>query len=125
MDLNTIFATFVNWQTLLLCLGICVITFVIRTIVETFWVDAKTNRFWRELFLPLGAICNGALIGAFAHMFPWPIAGISESLIAKLFYGAVCGMASGTVYSRFKSWLKSGNTSSSDQSPVEEPPNQS
>lgn len=108
MDFATIFDTFVNWQTLVFCLGIYLITLVIRTFLETFWQKAKENRFYRELFLPLGAIVNGAIIGAIAHKFPWPAPGLTSSLLARCMYGAICGLVSSWVYGRFKSWINSG-----------------
>lgn len=126
MDFSTIFDTFINWQTAVLCLGIALTMMVVRTLVEIFWVNAKKNIYYAELFLGLGPILLGTIIGAFAHMFPWPVPGISVSLVARCMYGGICGMASGWVYGRFKSWVKATTTTPEETSSenILPPPNQ-
>lgn len=104
MNDSDLFKVFVNWNTALLCLGIYLLTYVIRTVVESLWKDAKVNRFWREIFLPLGPIVNGAALGLLAKKFPLPMP-IADSIMAKMMYGAACGIACGWVFSRFRSWF--------------------
>lgn len=104
MNDSDLFKVFVNWNTALLCLGIYLLTHVIRTVVETLWKGAKANRFWKEIFLPLGPIGNGAMLGLLAKKFPLPMP-IADSIMAKMMYGAACGIACGWVFSRFRSWF--------------------
>jgi hypothetical protein len=100
------FEIFLNWQTAVLCLGIYLFTHTIRRIVEVSWPGVKTNRYYREVFLPAGPIGNGLLLAFVAKKFPWPEP-LAYSLSARLMYGAICGLASGWFYTRFRSFLKS------------------
>jgi hypothetical protein len=97
---------FFSWQTLVLCLAIYVVTYVIRTMVESLWKQASENRFWRELFLPLGGIGNGALFGLLVPRFPWPEM-LAGDTLNHIIYGSVCGLFSSFLYNRVKSWLNS------------------
>lgn len=106
MDLSQ----FITWQMLfsfvLLSLGIYAMTLVIRTIVEVLWVNAKNNRYWREIFLPLGGIANGIILGALLSVFPLPEL-LSNHLSNRMIYGAVCGLFASFLYNRAKSWINS------------------
>lgn len=104
--MNDLFSAFINWQSGLLCLGVFVFTYAIRRIVETIWLGAAANRFWQGIFLPLGPIGTGMILGAFSQKFPWPMPLISSSLLARVMYGAICGMASGWVYVHFRKYIK-------------------
>jgi hypothetical protein len=106
MDLDKIFEAFVNAQTVVLCLGIYLMTYVIRKVVEGFWKGAKENRIWREVWLPLGPIVNGGALGVFAKQFVWPTA-IGASMSGRIMYGAICGVFSALVYSRIRSFVQS------------------
>lgn len=105
MNETDLFKVFINWNTGLLCLGVYLATYVIRTLVETTLPGVKTNKFWTELFLPLGPIATGAIIGLFSHKFPWPLQ-IADIAIAKIMYGATCGMMCGWMYGRLRAWAK-------------------
>lgn len=111
------FQAFVNWQTALFCLGIFVITYFIRTLVEGLWKGAKDNLYWNEIGLPLGPIGTGWILVFVTHTFPWPLA-IEGSSMAKLFYGGICGIASGWVFSRFRSFITGAADSDSKLAPV-------
>jgi hypothetical protein len=105
MNLDDIFNAFVNPQTILICLVVYVMTFAIRTAVEALWKSASHNLLWNELFLPLGPIANGALLGLAAKTFVWPeVAG--GSLAGRMMYGAVCGLFSAFVYGRARSFAE-------------------
>lgn len=103
-QLETGFSIFASWQTALLCLGIYVITYAIRLSVETSWKEASKSIVWNELVLHLSPIFVGALLALLAENFPWPEL-LKESLSGRMIYGAVCGMASGFVYGRFRAWV--------------------
>jgi hypothetical protein len=98
------FEIFATWQTALFCLGVYMLTYVVRTIVEAFWKGAKQNVLWNELGLHLGPIGTGLIIALVAKKFPWPEP-LGESGAARMFYGLICGGASGWVYGRFRAWL--------------------
>ncbi len=102
---SDLFNVFLNANTALLCLGVYLITFAVRQVIEVTWKAALANKYYTELFLQLGPVGNGAILGVFAKKFPWP-ALVSDSLSARMMYGAVCGMACGWVYARFRSWFK-------------------
>jgi hypothetical protein len=98
------FEVFVNWQTIVFCLGVYFLTYMIRVAVEALWKGAKASNLWTELGLHCGPIGTGMLIAYFATKFPWPMP-IADVMSAKLFYGAICGGMSGFVYGRFRAWI--------------------
>jgi hypothetical protein len=113
MDL---FSTFVNWQTGLLCLGVFVFTYAIRRIVETVWLAAPTNRYYAGIFLPLGAIGTGMVLGLLSKKFPWPTP-LLTSVLARVMYGGICGLASGWVYVHFRKFIKELGGKDKDSTP--------
>lgn len=97
-------AVFLSAQTLLLCLGTYVVTFVMRRVVEAFRPGIKASHFYRELFLPLGPIANGALLAlALPSWMPELVAG---SCGGVMLYGAIAGMFSAFLYARVRSWIR-------------------
>jgi len=109
MDFDQAFQVFMSWQTAVLCLGIYVITYVIRTVVEFALPNARKSKWWTELFLPLGPIGTGAILAILAVKFPWPViveGAAHAALSARLMYGMICGLASGWAYNRLRSWMK-------------------
>lgn len=106
MELDKILTAFVNPQTIVICLAIYLMTFVVRKLVEGFWKGAKNNRLWREVWLPIGPIANGALIGVLAKTFVWPDF-VGTSLSGRIMYGAICGVFSALIYSRVRSFVQS------------------
>ncbi len=84
MALDSVIETFLNIQTIIMCVGIYLMTFVIRTVVETYWKGYAVSKFWNHIFLPLGAICNGAIIAMAA---------------------AILGLFSGFMYNRIKAYM--------------------
>ena len=98
------FAVFFSSQTILFCLGVFMVTFAIRRVVETGWVGAKTNKWWTEVFLPLGPIATGVILAFAAKTYTWP--DVIKDPWSRAFYGGACGMASGWVYTRFRAILK-------------------
>lgn len=120
MNLDSTLDVFINWQTIILCLSIYLISFIIKTVIETIIPTALTNKYYKAIFVTLSPIFYGVFLGYFAHMFPWPIASITDSAIARCLYGAVCGMSSGWVYSAVRTWVKAKEASL--KSPIEELP---
>lgn len=96
-------------QSGLFCMGVFLLTYTIRKVVETGWAGAKTNKWWTEVFLPLGPVATGVILAFAAKTYTWPE--IVKDPWSRAFYGAVCGLSSGWVYSRFrgimKAWIKS------------------
>jgi len=93
------------WPSLLFCLGIHVITYVIRKIFEGIWPKIKERTIWRELALPICPILVGLAFALMAHKYPWPSL-VAGAISARVLYGVVCGVFSGWVYARFRSYLK-------------------
>jgi hypothetical protein len=105
-DLTQGFAIFANWQTVVLCLGIYLITYFLRTIIEN---TPGTKTFsqgwvWQTILLPLGPIATGVLIALFSKKFPWPMP-IADAGLAREFYGGICGLGSGWMYARIRDWF--------------------
>lgn len=121
--MDEVFQTFFSAQTILLCLGVYVITFVIRRVVETVWPKVKFNRYWREIFVPIGPIVNGAILGLVMKTWVFPEI-VGESRSGRMVYGAVCGLFSAFLYNRIRAWLKSktGETAPAETSEASDAP---
>ena len=104
--MDQVIEVFFSAQTLLLCLGVYVMTYVVRRVVETIVPGLQMNRYWREIFLPLGPIANGALLGLVMKTFVFPDL-VNGSLSGRIVYGSVCGLFSAFMYNRVRSWLAS------------------
>ncbi len=98
------FGALINWQSLLFCLGIYAITYVIRSVVEALWKKSATSNIWNELFLHVGPIATGMFLGAVSKAFPFPLQ-IGQTMLGRILYGAVTGLLSGWVYGRLQAWL--------------------
>lgn len=103
--MDQLFELFFSPQTILICLGIYVITFVVRRVVETTWPKVKVNRYWREIFVPIGPIVNGAVLGYCMKAFTWPEM-VGTSVGGRILFGSVCGLFSAFLYNRIRAWLK-------------------
>lgn len=100
--------TVIGIQIPLFCLFVFIATFAVRRIVETAWAGVKTNKWWTEVFLPLGPIATGVILAFAAKTYAWP--DVVKDPWSRAFVGAACGMASGWVYTRFRSILKAWST---------------
>lgn len=100
--MDAVFYAIFSWQFLLFCLGIAAVTFVIRKLVEFFVLDnpkmpgSRASKLWRELLLPIGPVCGGAIVALLAHGYPYP-EGIN-SVSGRVIFGLVAGLLSGLVY---------------------------
>jgi len=108
--MDTVLQALFGWQLLFFCLGIAAVTFVIRKIVEFYILDnpkmpgSRASKAWKELFLPIGPVIGGALLGLCAVKYPFPD-GIS-SVSGRVMFGLVAGLLSGFVYRVIKGMLK-------------------
>jgi hypothetical protein len=108
--MDAVFYAIFSWQFLLFCLGIAAVTFVIRKVVEYFVLDnpkmpgSRTSKLWRELLLPIGPVCGGALLSLIAYKYPYP-EGI-HSVSGRVIFGLVAGLLSGLVYRVITGMLK-------------------
>ncbi len=103
-QLQTGFEIFANWQTVVFCLALYIVTYVTRTVIESQFKDFATKPLWKELLLPLGPIACGIGFVFIAKKFPWPTP-ISSIVSAKIMYGAICGLVNGWVYARVRAWF--------------------
>ncbi len=121
MNLDGLFDTFANTQTIIFCLGVGLIIYMVRTLLEYQWPSLKTNRWWREIALPFSPILLGIALTLLAKNFPFPAMvqqGVAHSsLYSKFTYGGICGVASGWVFSRFRSWLASNQVNNLPEVP--------
>lgn len=122
MNLDAVFNAFVNPQTILLCVGIWVVTYVMRTVAEALWKGASANLLWNELFIPLAPIANGAGLGLLMKTFIWPEF-LGTSVWGRILYGAICGVFSALVYGRVRSFISAlgGGTPTPDPTPAPAP----
>ncbi len=123
MSLDKGFEVFANWQTVVFALGIYLMTYVSRTIIEYFWKGWKLNKLYTDLVLHLFPIVMGGLVGLLSKKFPWPMP-ITDSASARIFYGAILGMFCGVIYGRVRAWMgaKAGNLPLPSDNAVPEPP---
>ena len=93
-----------SFQFALMCLGIGVTVFVIRTVTEYLFknVFKKENMLWTEVILPLLPIVLGGLTSFFEDVYPDNV----TSRLSKVFFGLIAGSASSFVFRTFKSFLK-------------------
>lgn len=89
---------------LIFCLIVAVLVEIQRRVVEKLWKNAKTNKWWNELFLPLGPLGTGGLLAGLIAQYPYPEN--FSSFWPRVFFGVVCGLASAHVYRIAKKLLK-------------------
>ena len=98
------FEIFANWQSVLFAIGVYLLTYTMRTIVEFYWKSWKANKVYNELILHLFPIIIGGLVALVAKKFPWPMP-IGDLASARIFYGAILGMFCGVIYGRVRAWI--------------------
>lgn len=103
MDL---FSQFITLPNLILCLVIGILVEVQKRIAVKFFPlltdkTSKWYKYWNELFLVIGPLGTGAIIGAFATMYPWPEI-FAASLFGRISLGIVAGAFSGIIFRLFK-----------------------
>jgi hypothetical protein len=116
MDINSLAKVLFDVHTLYLCLAVYVVTYFVRMLFEGIWkvLDAQgavkkwstLGRIWTEVVVPILPILIGGCLGLAAKTFVWPDYAVKTKL-ARVLYGAVCGLFSSFIYNRIRGWLKS------------------
>ena len=116
MDINSLAKTLFDVHTLYLCLAVYVVTYFVRMLFEGIWrvLDSQGDvkklsilgRILNEVIVPVLPIFIGGCLGFAAKTFVWPDFAMSTKL-ARVLYGAICGLFSSFVYNRIRGWLKS------------------
>lgn len=103
-----------SFKTIFFGLGIGVIVYVLRIIVEGLYPKLKKNKviengltrvvypirmseWWNDIILSIFPVILGAVIGAFAEKTFWPE--FVQTQLGGIFYGSITGWASGFIYS--------------------------
>jgi hypothetical protein len=93
------------WQTILFCLGIYTVVYLLRISVEWKWPSVKApNSYWLEVALPTIPVVLGVCVALAFKSYPYPAQ--VQSGIARAFYGGVCGFFSAWVYRVGKAVVK-------------------
>lgn len=103
MALESVFETFFTVQTLILCLGAYIVTYIVRTVVENYWLKSSESNFWNHLFLPLGPIINGGVLALLTKSLAPAV--LNGSMAGVVTFGMICGSFSALLYSRIKDYL--------------------
>jgi hypothetical protein len=106
-----ILTNFFSAETLVFCVVIALSVLITRHLVEgaakgiakmfpdkwePFWIAL-----WRENILPYLPVGMGGLLGWMVDAYPYPES-FSATVTARIFFGIVCGLASGLVYRHVK-----------------------
>lgn len=102
--MEKVFENFFTPSVLFFCLFVWGLVMIQRRIVEKFVTSLKTKKLWNDLFLPIGPVITGCIVALLAKKYPYPDP-FNASLSARLFFGFVCGGASGYVYRIIKAFL--------------------
>lgn len=118
---------FLSTATIVFCLAIWGLVWVQRKLLEHFVpsvrdAETKWGQFWRNLFLPLGPVGTGAILGALFTKYPYPE--VFASFSGRFCFGVACGLLSGLVYrlikknitEKLKGSKKTSETSSEEES---------
>jgi hypothetical protein len=111
-----------SWQFILFGLGVSVVMWFLRTILEYIFPTIDKIKFWSELCVPLLPPIIGATISYFATKYAYPD-GLS-SLSGRILFGSVAGLLSGLIFQVAKGMLKDkiqGFVSSQQPSPPNPP----
>ena len=117
MDINLLANSLFSFQTVYFCLAIYVLTYLVRRLFEGTWKvlvqegrvrkGVLLARIWAEIVVPVLPIILGGLLSFAAKTFVWPDFAMKTKL-ARVVYGAICGLFSAFIYNRIRGWLKSG-----------------
>lgn len=118
--MDPILSVFLSWQFIMFSLGIYVITWMMRTLLEYKFPKIIVNKFYSEIVLPFTPVIVGAMVAFFATQYAYP-PGIS-ALSGRLVFGATTGMFSGLIFRVIKSMLKSKLGTDDNFIPAPPPP---
>lgn len=111
-----------SWQFIMFSLGVFVVTWIIRSVVEYFVPKAVNSKFWESLCLPIMPVVVGATIAYFATKYAYPN-GLT-SLSDRLLFGSVAGLLSSSLYKVIKAALKDKIQSYVNQGSTTQTPDQ-
>jgi hypothetical protein len=97
--------SFITWQFILFSLGVMTIVFILRTILQYFFIQLQSSRLWNTLVLPVAPILIGGTMARLLKAYPYST-GLTSNLDHILF-GAVAGLLSGLIFSVIKGTLGS------------------
>jgi hypothetical protein len=116
MDINSLAGALFNVVTLYICLAVYVITYLIRATFEGTWrilvqqgeikKGSVWGRMWSEVIVPVLPILVGGCLGFAVKTFMMPDFAMKTKL-ARVLYGAICGLFSAFIYNRIRGWLNS------------------
>lgn len=104
MDSPADASRFFNWEIVVFALGLYIVVFIFRRIVEGFWKKALANYYWSEVVLPILPPFVGAIFALVAVSFPYP--DIVKTTGIRVMYGLGMGFFSGWAYRVFKALVK-------------------
>lgn len=92
---------FLNLSTIVFCLVVFCLVWVQRKVVEGLLPKLKDpkykySHYWTELFVPIGPISTGGILGFLVSEYPYPE--MFSTSTSRTFFGIVCGLLSGLVY---------------------------
>lgn len=85
-----------SWQFLIFSISIFGIVFIIRTILQYFFTNIASKKWYRQLFLPILPLTLGAVIGYVAKAYPYPWA--QPNFSGRVLFGFAAGLLSSFVY---------------------------
>lgn len=102
-----------SFPNLVFCLVVSVLVLIQRKLIEeVLWKNSVNNKWWNELCLPLAPMGTGALLAGLIAQYPYPEG--FDVFWGRVFFGIVCGMASGTVYRIAKKMWKEKEENTKD-----------
>lgn len=103
--MDPILQIFLSWQFVVFSLAVAAIMFVIRTVGEYFFKNAKltVKKLWQDLFLPILPVIVGGLFAFFVKSYPYPNNLTSNG--NRIVFGVVAGLLSGLLYRVIKSLI--------------------
>jgi uncharacterized membrane protein HdeD (DUF308 family) len=96
-----LFSQFFSLPTAVFTVGIGLLVFGIRRIVETAAPRLKVNVWWSEVSLPLLPLVLAVVIAVAVSVYPYPDA-FAHSTLARFFFGLCTGGAADLFYAKVK-----------------------
>jgi hypothetical protein len=100
---------------LIFMLAIWILVWMQRKAISLLWKKAEDNKFYRELFLPMGPIGTGGILAMLVKQFPYPAA--FTTFGARVIFGSVLGLISAHAYKMIKSFMAKNGDTSDDSTP--------
>jgi hypothetical protein len=103
MDLDNGLQALLSWNFFLFAIGIAILVFIFRTVIEHIFPMIMNRKVYSEVFLPIFPPSLGALVAFLATNYAYP--NNMSSLSDRLIFGAVAGAFSGLAYRVVKSTI--------------------